>query len=318
MPLEVSRLDQIFSPQSVGRFQDMITNSRRLVHYTSAEAAMLMIAGKSVWLRNTLFMNDFSEIEHALQLLGGYFGVENTANAPFWDVIDRTTKGRATELRGLFDGWSFDMSTATFVACLSEHKDEEDKMGRLSMWRAYGKPHSVALVINPGYLAGSNAALEAYSFPVEYCDALKAKLLFDEVFMNVIVNEKELAAMDPQAVFNSAFECLHNFALTLKHPGFEEEREWRIIHRPNYRKSAVLVERLVAIGGAPQKVYALPLEDIPQHDIVGITPDKLIDHIIIGPSEYSFAMWRGFVETLANAGVSDPEKKVHCSEIPVR
>ena len=36
----------------------------------------------------------------------------------------------------------------TYVACVSEHRDQEDVHGRLSMWRAFGRGARVALVFH--------------------------------------------------------------------------------------------------------------------------------------------------------------------------
>ena len=41
------------------------------------------------------------------------------------------------------------MRTDTYLTCVSEHKAEEDTLGRLSMWRAYyGGTNGVALVMD--------------------------------------------------------------------------------------------------------------------------------------------------------------------------
>lgn len=316
--VEISELDRVFTPQYERRYADVLSKRTRLVHYTSAEAAMLILSNKCIWLRNTLFMNDASEVEYALQLLGNHFGVHNPASAQFWAAIDRVTGGRAEAVRNQFDGWTFDMSTATYICCVSEHRDEEDRVGRLSMWRAYGRPNGVAMVINPAYLALQNDALGAFSYPVEYCDEQRSKVLFDEVVSNVLTKESELAKFNPDVVYNYVFHCFQTFALGIKHPGFSEEKEWRVIYRPNYQASDLLKPKTVSIAGAPQKVFELPLVNAPDRGVERISPADLIDQIIIGPSTHAFAMWRGFVEMLQEAGVPEPEKKVHCSNIPVR
>ena len=56
-------LDILFAPYVQNRI-DSLAGGRRLVHYTTAEAGYRIISGRQVWLRNSLLMNDFSEIEH--------------------------------------------------------------------------------------------------------------------------------------------------------------------------------------------------------------------------------------------------------------
>jgi hypothetical protein len=58
-----SQLQAIFSPQMVKKASRIEQNEDfRLVHYTSAEAALKILESEEVWLRNSLCMNDFSEI----------------------------------------------------------------------------------------------------------------------------------------------------------------------------------------------------------------------------------------------------------------
>lgn len=112
---EIDEIDRLFTPQQYRRFEDIVKRQGRLVHYTSAEAAFLILSSKSIWLRNTMFMNDFSEIEYALDLIGEYWSSKKPERAAFWSVIDRTTGGRAKEVQDIFDGWAPDLSTGTFV-----------------------------------------------------------------------------------------------------------------------------------------------------------------------------------------------------------
>jgi hypothetical protein len=96
-------------------------------------------------------------------------------------------------------------------------------------------------------------------------------------------------------------------ALSAKHPGFKEEREWRVIYSPRFMKSDVLIKTIQSVHGVPQIVYKIPFE-----------PRNLINRVIIGPSQYPSALYQAFVELLAQAGVSDPESKVCVSHTPLR
>lgn len=315
---QVDPLDRLVAPQQYRRFEDILQRRARLVHYTSAEAALLILSNRSIWLRNTLFMNDFSEIEYGLELFGEYFHGQHPARAAFWGVVDRTTGGRAKALQELFDGWVPDLSTGTFICSLSEHLNHEDGLGRLSMWRAYGRPNGVALVINPLYLASQNDALGAFSYPIEYCDKPQAQKLFEELERSIVGSEAFLATRTPDEVYNAVFYAFQTLALTIKHPGFAEELEWRVVYRPAPQPSPLLKGKLVSIGGAPQKIFELPLENVPGSGVTAISPAELVDHLIIGPCIHAYAMRHALIEALEDAGVADPAQKVFCSNIPVR
>ena len=79
-------LERIFMPQA--RKQRVEHHSRenhdggaRFVHYTSAENALKIIQSKRLWLRNTLCMSDFREVQHGFDILQRFFGVPEKKEA---------------------------------------------------------------------------------------------------------------------------------------------------------------------------------------------------------------------------------------------
>src|SRR5262249_3912081 len=105
--------------------------------------------------------------------------------------------------------------------------------------------------------------------------------------------------------------------LSMKHPGFAEEREWRVIYRPNAETSQLITPYTATISGAPQRVFELPLIRDPDRGMA-LDLNTLVNRVIIGPSSQALAMWRAFVDALADAGVAEPERKVICSGLPLR
>ena len=72
------------------------------------------------------------------------------------------------------------------------------------------------------------------------------------------------------------------------------------------------------IGGTPQLIYKIPLQNVPEEGFHGVEIPELIDRIIIGPTQYDSATREAFVDRLGEAGVSDPEDRVIVSKIPLR
>jgi len=58
------RLLEILSPYGVQTRTDMIERGGRFVHYTSAENGLKIINTKTIWMRNTNCMTDYSEVQH--------------------------------------------------------------------------------------------------------------------------------------------------------------------------------------------------------------------------------------------------------------
>jgi hypothetical protein len=79
-----------------------------------------------------------------------------------------------------------------------------------------------------------------------------------------------------------------------------------------------LIKEIQVIAGTPQPIYKIPLKDIPDEGFVGVEIPALLDRIIIGPTQYPWAVYEAFVELLADADVKEPTSKVFVSDIPLR
>ncbi len=166
-------ISNVFHANSIERVGRSITSNTRFVHYTNAETAAKLFRNHQVWLRKSTNMNDFMEIEHGLNCLSNAYK-RNKPN--FEKGFEALFPGICLKLEKHFDGWLPTYRSGTFIACVSEHDDDpernEDRMGRLSMWRAYGGTSGVAIVIKPDVFHRpiSSDALKAYTSPVAYLD----------------------------------------------------------------------------------------------------------------------------------------------------
>jgi len=130
--------------------------------------------------------------------------------------------------------------------------------------------------------------------------------------------KKYIAATDRDSVHYFTLWLLQTLSFSLKHPAFAEEKEWRIVYRPNQGRSDHLLEKNVLINGLPQIVYELPLENIPEESFFGISPDELIDTVLIGPTDHPQVIHQSLADALAKAGVRNPEERIEATFIPLR
>jgi len=79
-----------------------------------------------------------------------------------------------------------------------------------------------------------------------------------------------------------------------------------------------LTKDIRVVNGVPQPIFKIPLKDIPDEDFVGAEIPALLDRIIIGPTQYPLPMLEAFTLLLTDAGVTDPDKRVFVSDIPIR
>lgn len=307
----------VFYPEILDRLAVLERENARFVQYTSADAAMNMITNNEVWLRNTRCMNDYREVEHGIECLVDAYRSDEEGKR-FKAVVDKIFPEIRTDVETLYDGWLPHLRSSTFITCLSEHPAEEDKYGRLSMWRAYGGNRPVAVVLNRTPFKSESDALQAYTYPVLYRDPEQFRSEFGMLADRLDREADYVREMGPERVKGFLFEIFKSYALCIKHPGFAEEREWRLVYNPVLAASPHIISRIVSIDGVPQEVQTISLRDVPEEGLVGISIPQLIDKIIIGPNEHQLTLGRAFERLLGDAGCENPERRVHYSWIPIR
>jgi hypothetical protein len=311
------RLAQIIYPTAFEKQATVKRIGMRFVHYTRANAAMNIIQKKEVWMRKSSCMNDFMEIEHGLRyVISAYNG--DFAGLRFKVGLDSIFDGLSTEIESLFNGWKPHFLANTYFSCFSELDDQEDSFGGLSMWRAYSGTTGVAIVVNAAPFFGLSGGLRVYASPVAYLTDQAFEQKFLEVAIGLEQNRDFLRAQGRDVVKNHAFNTLKFASLCTKHPGFLEEREWRVVYQPTFEKSDVLTKSTEAISGTPQPVYKIPLKNIPEDGVVGIEIPEFINRIIVGPTQYPQAVREAFIDLLTDAGTACPASKVLISDIPLR
>jgi hypothetical protein len=316
IPPEEARRLRVFLPALYARAERAIAGGQRFVHYTGAAAAMGMIRNREIWLRNTQCMNDFSEVRHGLDLVReAYRGPAGARLLDFLDGIHPGLRARAAER---FEAVAATIRGGTYITCLSEHDRAEDHLGRLSMRRAYSQACGVALVLNSRPLLGrGSSAVGVNAGPVEYADR-RTFLKGFEAFAEAMRGEEAyLAGLGLERACENLAGGYYQAALSTKHPGFAEEREWRVVFNPTL-DAGHLVRSVEVCRGEPQVIYRLPLVNRPEAGIEGMALADILEALIIGPSDNPRAVRDAFVELLADAGVGDPEARVRISDIPVR
>lgn len=302
----------------LARRRGMLVNSGvRLVHYTTGQVACSILERREIWMRNASTMNDFKEVEYGLGLLAEAW--KAPGGEAFRRAIENTFAGMEEEIPPLFNSWQPNFRSHTYLTCVSEHDEAENHLGRLSMWRAYGGDCGVALVLAPGVTNVSSEALRGmYAVPVLYGELQQVDDHLGEVASN-IAGRKELIHRTGREQFKGwLFQLLRLLALSTKHPGFQEEREWRVTYSPHLGPSPVIRSKVEAVRGTPQLVFKIPLEDQPEHDVRGLDLPRLVQRIIVGPTQHPHVVADALRHLLQLAGDQDASSKVVVSDIPLR
>lgn len=309
--------EKLCFPEVTEKLKDVKSERFKFVHYTSAENALKIIKSNSIWLRDARCMNDYMEIHHGYQMLRGFFS-DGKNSEKFNTIFSNFYPGFGESIFASFnDLWS-SVSQNVFIASLSEHDATEYEYGRLSMWRAYGQAaNKAALVLNiPLEDEVVAAKLRLFFRPVYYYneDMLSAEL---HAIMDGIDSCMEtIQSLGSENVRKMMLATLILLAVCLKHRGFTEEREWRVIYLPKLFPSQILSCETEAVGGVPQKIYKVPLHG--RDGLSSLEIKNFIDHILIGPSLYPLTIGDAFIDILVSAGVDSAAQKVFFSNIPLR
>ena len=97
------------------------------------------------------------------------------------------------------------------------------------MWRGYGGDTGVAIVLNGDVMLRESHAVGAYSSPVAYLTPAAFAAEFQKIAENIATEAEYVKTLDREIVKTYAFNMLRFTVLCTKHPGFHEEREWRVV-----------------------------------------------------------------------------------------
>ncbi|SDW10543.1 DUF2971 domain-containing protein [Nitrosomonas oligotropha] len=292
-------------------------NHARFVHYTSSESALKIINTKQLWMRNTMCMSDFREVNHGFELLNSFF-LEQSNQDKFSEALNSCSPGIAEKVFKDFNQWLPNIRMETYIASVSEHDDKEDDHGRLSMWRAFGGSSTrVAIVFKVPNNIGLPDDLVIGFNPVSYLEKEELHSEINTVIERIEENQVFLRSIDPDMLIDHIFTMLLVNVTCLKHHGFQEEREWRIFYYPKLWSSMLIEQEVVVVGSVPQIVHKLPLNK----KMIGIEEMdfcNIFDRLIIGPSEYPLVQFNAFVYALQEIGIHDAQDRVVISGIPIR
>jgi hypothetical protein len=322
VPVRVAaeRLMRILMPRLSAARDAFRESNRCFVHYTTGANAQAILQSRTMWMRSTVCMNDYSEVQHGHNLLlSSFHGNGGALRTRFIAALEAVHVGVAEAALNAFDGYIQANMYRVFVTCLSEHDPTNHASGRLSMWRAYGAGETpVALVLNKdGFFTESDSA-NLFLSPVAYMGDTEAVQLIETIVINIESNRDFLASLPYDLVMRSIFVMLLFTCICVKHPGFSEEQEWRLVYLPSFARSEMIHEGIESVRAVPQHIYKIPLQNRPDLGLNSIEIPQLLQSIIIGPTSFPFPVSEAFRALLIKCGVPNAHEKVKLAMIPLR
>lgn len=311
-------LYNIFNVDYYKRVQNLQEADLKLAHYTSASVAIQIIDNKEIWLNNVGNMNDYQEIVTGKNLLAKTFN-ETEEGKRLKVILNQISDKLAEELIVRYNH-TFNTLDKTYAFCLTEHKKEDDKYGRLSMWRAYAPKNGVALVLNLEPFIKDCRKTTAFTIPMFYYDEAEFQNEFKK-FVDLIQNNiEEFKRLPEDTVLEFFYRKFLVSVLSLKHKGFQEEQEWRILYNNYiYVTDEIVKEDIKDIRGVPKIIKILNFNNLnDEYSGYSTKLNDILHKIIIGPSDNPVQLQEIFIKKLTDNGVVDAENKVVISEIPLR
>lgn len=201
---------------------------KRIFHYTNTAGLMGILSSSRIWATHFRYLNDSSEISYGFSLFERIVGKKIESNKN--EIINAFLK------RTLITANPFDGMFECYVACFCENDD------LLNQWRSYTDSGG-------GFSVAFDAEMIDLRIRVEdpSQDFILRKVVYDPEIQYRLIEEvvdKAIAVLlqktDGLTVddANSAIaRCCHfvrcevaEYLITFKHPAFETENEWRILH----------------------------------------------------------------------------------------
>lgn len=258
-----------------------------LAHYTSASTLDAIFSSRQLWLSHPMLMNDIEELQWGIRagsrVLESHKRIKKACGSQdSFDLLKQYFSEFVTA-EGVSDAYSI------FAACFCEH-DADDMDGLLSMWRAYGANGGGAAVIFDTSKLVPNESSPFLLSVVRYGSGrdreewISGKLDRIADFIESTTHEVDDSFLSTVAFFFLA--RLKIFALTTKHSGFREEREWRLIYLPERdldNRFSHCIDYVVGSSGFQPKMKL----DLSTDLLSGVAMSTLVKKVMLGPAHES-------------------------------
>jgi hypothetical protein len=100
-PADLKAYKETFFPyasEATDRVQQL---GARFAYYTTAATAVQILRGREIWMRNTMVMNDFTEVEHGLSCVSEAYNSE--AGAALDAALDEHYPDISADIKSLFN-----------------------------------------------------------------------------------------------------------------------------------------------------------------------------------------------------------------------
>jgi hypothetical protein len=291
-----------------------------LAHYTSLSTLEQIVKNDELWFSNPIYMNDVEELRFGMQEGLSAFRENIGEIAKACRSAERAAK-LARTIEDLFREFEQVHAFDIYVTCFSTH-DPSDNDGLLSMWRGYGGNGSGAAIVLDGAKLNVNPTSPLIIAKVQYhsCEVRRAmiKAKIDEFAQ--LVRDVDPEESQFRIAANVLLERLKVLALTTKHLGLSEEKEWRIVYikqRDLGRSLEPMLSYAIGPRGIEPKLkFKIGyIENVTAHDL---SLAKVVERIILGPTASGTMALLSVRRMLESSKKAELAERVIASKTPFR
>ncbi len=285
-----------------------------LFHYTDQGGLLGILNTNDLWASSYKFLNDSQEVRHFRQVLLGELlphfakavskaveqGRISAKEIDLFSGKDGIARRQATELietlyRGTFENEREGVEAVHpfFVSFCGHEREYEKNNGLLSQWRGYGAGGGYAIEFDTHKLTGHlQAGLDNYEWALSYIGDVVYGSHYSELgavrsrIDKIIEVAHRLFQGHENPIQQDTYEAFVNPATRIKHWGFHEECEVRVVVAPILRKS-IFDDGLIAEGKFKEILCRNSNRGIIPYVrlLEGIDEPLPIKKIIVGPSK---------------------------------
>ena len=287
-------------------------------------------------MRKINLMNDLSEFEYGEKTL------EHVLTGSLCNEFNNCLKGIDVSREDFYSKYRIIVDLFkrnSYILSLTNQEETENDCGRLSMWREYGRDDGVAFVFDrkvfidmlikiiSAYKPNREFPICELLVPIYYDDG--EKIIIND-FKNIFTRIKNYSKDYVQKIGNELIEerLILNMCFSIlmqKHPGFNEEKEMRFcvsLLSDEYVDGMDQFIRMedVVINNIEQRILKLELGKLFKKKNLGISWNKLINKIIIGPMipEKGYALKEYIYDRIRCRDNTFEINKIVLSSIPYR
>lgn len=257
----------------------------KLFHYTSTEAFRCIVEHKSLWATDVFYMNDRLEVLHAIELC-----------QQACSIMAQGKSGREREfLEALSGALDFHRADQQHIFALSFSASRD----QLSQWRAYARHGGYGIAFDGEALSSIAHVHQCRLVKCIYQDDQKIEIIKE--FVCAKMGEVSCVETDCDVLAVIAANAFLEIAAMMKHQGFSEEREWRMISVGSHRHIGNIQYRSTS-------KYLVPYVEI---SLEGSLTHRSEDHreylglceVLVGPAPEPELSWRSCMQILLDRNV---------------